>query len=151
MKWLIQLSVIILSIYVIIIYMEWDRLVWLKLKPLEYFIEDYMQKPKWTKNRVVAVIPCKGRVSEITLKSILDQSIGLHDIAIQSNYPDFKFISANNIITFHKPGTEFIRETNANTIILHLKNGVIYRYDEIEQEILFAIQVKKLENEANKL
>lgn len=132
MIWLLQVSIVVGIIYLIMVYMEWDRKIMLKYTPIKNLIENYPNKPS-AKTRTVLIFKCDDGLCLNTLKSLLDQSIKVDDIAVQTNRPEkFHEYKKLKVITLHKPGMETIREGDENTIIINIKNYHIYSYDEIE-------------------
>lgn len=121
---------------IIFILFDWDRLLRLHLNSVESLTEIYKLKPKPPK-RVVGVLTLKEneKPDNLTIKSLLDQNYRLYDIAIQTpsssinstTCPDLK-----NIATFHKPQTEWLRETEKDTVVIHLQNGKNYPYGFID-------------------
>lgn len=119
----------------IMVYFDWDRLLMLKFTSFQKLVEAYKKKPR-TEKRVVLVLECTSGLCADTIKTILDQSVRVHDIAIQTNHPDKINSEMADIATFHLPGSEYIREGEIDTVILHLENGVKYPYDAIENMVV---------------
>lgn len=93
----------------------------------------YALKPAPDK-RTVVTIPCGNeQVSLKTIKSLLSQSKRVNDIGVESTAP--LPTGLDNIVTLHKPDTLFLREADANTIIILAQNGKWYDYDFIETEL----------------
>lgn len=115
---------------IIFIIFDWDRTLRLYMNSIDDLIEVYKLKPK-TDKRVVAVLELKnGEEPDIkTLKSLIDQNLRLHDIAIQTDDDlEQKCHDLKKFVSFHKPGTEWLRETEKDTHILYIKNGYEYQY-----------------------
>lgn len=129
---IIILTIVATLIGMVFVYFDWDRSVRLRFAYLPDLITMYSMKPKFTDKRVVAVIDCDDAVCTKTLKSILDQSIRLHDIAVQTNHPEKIDKSLKKVVSIHFPGTEFLREKDRDTIVLRLTNGIEYPFDYIE-------------------
>jgi hypothetical protein len=107
---------------------------------MDELINVYSMKPKSKTRRVVAVIDCddgvnNGSVCDKTLKSILDQSIRLHDIAVQTNTPQKIDQDLLRVVSIHRVGTELVREMERDTIVLELQNGKEYPFDYVENQI----------------
>jgi hypothetical protein len=107
-------------------------------------IEMYKQKPQSSTKRIVAVIDCDtginlGSVCNKTLKSILDQSMRLHDIAVQTSTPEKIDKNLLEVVSIHAIGTDVVRETDNSTIVLKLKNGFEYPYDYVETHLENAV------------
>lgn len=121
---------------IIFILFDWDRLLRLQFNSIENLTNIYKLKPKPSK-RVVGILPLTAdeKPDFLTIKSLLDQNYRLYDIAVQTpsscvnsaTCPEFK-----NIVTFHKPGTEWLRETEKDTVIIYLENGKTYPYGFID-------------------
>jgi len=143
-RWLIILTIVFTFIGIVMVYFDWDRTIRLGMSSMNDLINMYSMKPKSEARRVVAVIDCddgvnNGAVCNKPLKSILDQSIRLHDIAVQTNTPRKIDQELLRVVSIHKPGTELVREMERDTIILKLKNGKEYPFDYIENQV----EVKK--------
>ena len=65
----------------------------------------------------------------------MDQSIRLHDIAVQTNTPRKIDQDLLKVVSIHKPGTELVREMERDTIVLKLKNGQEYPFDYVENQL----------------
>lgn len=134
MKWLIIISVVLTAIYLVMVYFDWDRLLMLKFTPLHNLIQNYKKKPQ-TEGRVVLILDCPSSVCMNTLKTILDQSVRVHDIAIQTNNADKFDPKLSEVASFHLPDSQFIREGEVGTIMINIKNGEQYPYGAIETEV----------------
>jgi hypothetical protein len=139
-RWLIILTIVFTLVGIVIVYFDWDRTIRLSMSSINDLIDVYSMKPKSETRRVVAVIDCddgvnNGNVCNKTLKSILDQSMRLHDIAVQTNTPRKIDQGLLKVVSLHRPGTELVREMERDTIILKLKNGVEYPFDYVENQL----------------
>jgi hypothetical protein len=92
-------------------------------------------KPKSNSNRVVAIIKCDNSLCNNTIKTLLDQSIRLHDIAVETNNPQLIDNEYLKIVSVHNPDTAWLREPDLDTIIILVENGKEYSYDYIENEV----------------
>ena len=127
---------IILMLIIAMLYIcDVDRLVILYVTPLSSYIGPYKLKPLLNTTRVVAVIECET-LDILTLKSVLYQSVRVHDIAVQLPHPEELSQEILSIVSAHPPNSADIREVNNETIIIFIKNGTILNYDFIENEIL---------------
>jgi hypothetical protein len=132
MSWWLKLALLSGIAFLIFIYMEWDRILWLKLANIEGLLEHYQEKQTFPR-RISLILECDEGLCLDTLKSLIDQSIKVDDIAVQTNHSEnFREYKKLNVITIHAPGTEELREGDANTLIIHVDNGRIYGYSEIE-------------------
>jgi hypothetical protein len=86
--------------------------------------------------RIVIILECENGLCAKTLKSILDQSVRVDDIAVETNHPERISADEKQIVSVHKLGTAPVRETENDTIIFYLKNGQIYDYDYIETNVI---------------
>lgn len=134
MKWFLVSTIILTLISIIFVYFDWDRKLKLKMTSLHSLSDIYSLKPKSEKNRVVAVIQCDFLCND-TIKTLLDQSIRLHDIAVETDHPEYINDEFLKVVSIHKPGTSWLRETDNDTIIIKIKNGEEYPYDYIENEV----------------
>jgi hypothetical protein len=110
------------------------------MSSMKDLIDQYSMKPKSEAMRVVAVIDCddgvnNGAVCNKTLKSILDQSIRLHDIAVHTNTPNKIDQDLLRVVSIHNPGTELVREMERDTVVLKLENGKEYPFDYVENQL----------------
>ena len=89
------------------------------------------------KNRIVAVIYCSDNtpLSVNTVKSLLNQSVRLSDIAVETKNPKNIPDELKNVVTIHKLDTVKLRETESDTIIISVNNGTCYGNDYVENEI----------------
>lgn len=138
-RWLIILTIVFAFIGIVMVYFDWDRTIRLSLSSMKDLIDQYSMKPK-SALRVVAVIDCdegvnNGAVCNKTLKSILDQSIRLHDIAVHTNTPDKIDQELLRVVSIHTPGTELVREMERDTVVLKLENGKEYPFDYVESQL----------------
>lgn len=121
-------------IYVLLIFTEWDRNIKLWFTSIDTLIENYKKKPH-PKQRTVVIIECESGVCSNTLKSLLDQSVRVHDISINTDHPEKINPKLKVIANIHKPGTELVREPSADTKIIKLQNGETIAYDSIESQV----------------
>ena len=134
-RWLIILTIVFTFVSIVMVYFDWDRSIRLGMSSMNDLINMYSMKPKSEVRRVVVVIDCDGAVCNKTLKSILDQSIRLHDIAVQTNTPRKIDQDLLRVVSIHKPGTELVREMDRDTVVLKVKNGIEYPFDYIENQL----------------
>ncbi len=139
-KWLIILTIVFTFVSIIMVYFDWDRTIRLGLSSMNDLITMYSMKPQSDARRAVAVIDCddgvnNGAVCNKTLKSILDQSIRLHDIAVQTNTPNKINQDLLQVVSIHKPGTDVVREMDRDTVVLKLQNGKEYPFDYVETQL----------------
>jgi hypothetical protein len=135
MRWFLISTIILTFISIIFIYFDWDRKLKLKLTSLNSLTDIYSLKPKNKSNRVVALIKCSSGLCNDTIKTLLDQSIRLHDIAVETEHPEYINDEFLKVVSIHKPGTLWLRETDRDTIIIEIENGKEYPYDYIENEV----------------
>lgn len=125
-------------IYLVVIYMEWDRVLGFKFWSYERFAKNYMAKPlAHPTRRVVILYVDPSESTEIPsdmFKSILDQSVKVTDIAVQTVAPK-KFKHMKNFVSTHVPRTELISEGDAGTILIYVEPK-IYPYDFVEQTVV---------------
>lgn len=152
MKFFLMLTIILTIISIIFIYFDWDRKLSLKVSSVNSLLNTYNMKPKSNSNRVVAVIRCNDLdpsspfdqpslptfsrgLSSNTIKTLLDQSIRLDDIAVETNNPQFIDSEYLKVVSVHAPDTTWLREPDSDTIIIRIENGKEYPYDYIENEV----------------
>lgn len=133
-KLLLVSSIAMLFAYILMVWFGWDRMIYLHAVPLATLINRYETKPKPSKRTVILLrLDDKDNLSDITLKSLLDQSIGVHQISVETSDGKVRVTDEQRkIVTVHKPGTEKIREQEADTLLFHVINGEIYSYDFID-------------------
>lgn len=95
----------------------------------------YMTKPTPQKRTVVSIQCGSEKLDEDTVKSLLSQSVRVHEISVETTNMDISD-DLKKVITIHKPRTLEIRELDSDTIIIKVENGIQYPYDYIEKEIL---------------
>lgn len=136
-------------IYLVIIYMEWDRVLSLKFWSYESFAEDYTSKPAAHPTRRVVILYVdpneSAAIPSDMFKSILDQSVKVTDIAIQTATPK-KFKSMKSFTSTHVPGTELISEGDASTILIPVEPR-IYPYDFVERMVSTRVENSPFEGE----
>ena len=128
-------GIILSIIYIVIVYFDYDRTITMRLRSIEAYIDEYARKPKVDGQRSVVILNCPSGVCVETLKSILDQSVRVDDIAIETDNPDKIDESLRRIVTVHRPNTAPIREGERDTILIIVDNGKTYPYDYIETKI----------------
>lgn len=128
MQILLILSIISTIAYMLYIVFDGSR----RTESMIELINMYSTKPSSDK-RVVVVIPCDGPVSELTLKSLLAQSVKVDDIAIETSKPGEISEQIRRVATVHKPDTTKLRETEIDTVVIFVENGKWYEYDFIEE------------------
>lgn len=133
MRNILILLIFIIILWLVIIYYDYDRLLRLKFSNINTLLNTYLTKPQ-TLKRVVLVIDCKNdeQLCLDTIKTLLDQSKRVHDIAVETPTPYVIQNELQSIVTIHKPQTTMIRETDDKTLILQIENGKIYPYGFVE-------------------
>lgn len=113
---------------ILFIVFDWDRTLRLHMNSFDDLVEIYKLKPK-TEKRTVAVLELQNGedINMLTLKSLIDQNLRLHDIALQTASKR-QNESLEKLVSFHKPGTEWLRETEKDTVVLYIQNGYEYPY-----------------------
>jgi hypothetical protein len=133
-KYVLIFTGVITFLSIIFIVFDWDRTLRLHMNSFDDLVNIYKLKPK-TEKRTVAVLELQNGedLNMLTLKSLIDQNLRLHDIALQTDNPKkYENESLKKFISVHKPGTEWLRETEKDTIVLHVKNGYEYPYGFID-------------------
>jgi len=133
MRNILILLIFIIVLWLVIIYYDYDRLLRLRFSNTKSLLNTYLTKPQ-TLKRVVVVINCKDdeQLCLDTIKTLLDQSRRVHDIAVETNTPYVISNELQSIVTVHKPQTTMIREPDNQTLILEIENGKIYPFGYIE-------------------
>ena len=138
---LLKLSVLFSLVYLIVIYMEWDRRFQLWFTPYDVYVEEYSTKPIASETRRVVLLykerHASDRIPDDTFKSLLDQSVRVNGISVQTT-DSSKYRHLKSFLTVHVPDTEYISEGDATTIIIPIKHGAIYPYDYIERNVTIA-------------
>lgn len=116
-------------------YFDFDRTIRLKNESFQKLIETYANRPHLstirTAPKVVGIIQTELPLDKNTVKSILDQSVRLDDLTLQTNsiaLPE----ELTTVMSIHPPNSEFVREANESTVVLYFKNGQVYDYDFVE-------------------
>lgn len=133
-KFALIASIIVTLIYMVVVYFELDRPVKLKMRSLNDLIDAYVKKPT-TAKRTVVMLECDDGLCLDTLKSVLDQSVRVHEIALETSHPERVGADALRVAIVHKPGTAPMRECDAETQIFRLANGKTYPFDFIENNL----------------
>lgn len=131
---LFNISTMILGIYLIIVYFEWDRSLLLKYKKYDKnFTKDYDKKHKaqTTKKVIINIQDPRSNIDDC-LKSLIDQSVKVDKIIIHSDLKVFQPYESNliSILSLRAP------IPTHNTIIIPIIELYIYPYDYIESYIL---------------
>ena len=134
MQWVLIITIVLTIISILFVFFDYDRKMRLGMTSIADLIKVYSKKPHFSPNRVVGVIETETGVNMNTIKSILDQSVRLNDIAIQTDKPNLVPGELSAVVSVHKPQTEWLREMDRTTIIIPLQNGLEYPYDWIESE-----------------
>lgn len=132
-----KMSVMILIMVVLILsalffYLEVDRTLRINTTSVNEMLETHLKKPK-SKQRVVGIIETNDPINLSTVKSILDQSVRLDDLAVQTLIPVDE--NLKKIVSVHPPQSHWLRETERNTVIINIQNGILYPYDFIEKKV----------------
>lgn len=122
-------------IYLVIIYMEWDRVIGFKFWSYESFAKGYANKPLAhpTRRVVISYVDDGGGIPSDTFKSLLDQSVKVTDIVVQTDDQQ-KFDSVKSFTTIFSPGALSIIEGDDSTILIPVESK-IYPYDFVEQTV----------------
>ncbi len=121
------------------VWFDLDRTWYIWWSSLESYASQYLKKPVARQGysditKVIIIIPCNQSYCDMTLKSILDQSVRVDRIDIQTGYPDkFKHLrdlTPNLIIK--PPGSDKVGERDERTIKIKILNGTVYPYDFVE-------------------
>jgi len=132
MKIVLILAIVATISYIIAIVNDADRFVFV---PTERLLAAYSTKPTASNKRVVIVLECRADNCQDTIKSLLDQSVRVDDIAIETERPDLLSKDVKRVVSVHKPGTAILRETESDTIVLILRDSVVYDYDFVETQL----------------
>lgn len=154
MYWKI-IYLLIIFILVICIYYNLMRYFLLYITPCKSYINEYKSKSKMkTKSKIIlSITTTPDRISRIhpMIKSLLHQTIKVDEIAL--NIPDacnnkkFKIpVYLKDIVNIYKCGRDYgegtnymptlLREGDKNTIIILLKDNIIYGEDFVETLLL---------------
>jgi hypothetical protein len=133
MKILLIATIVATIVYIILLVTNKDR--FFNMPSTDVLISAYSNKPSIRNKRVVIVLNCERGICEETIKSLLDQSVKVSDIAVETSRPEFIKDNIKKVISIHKPGTTKLRETESDTIVLFLNDGKIYDYDFVEKNV----------------
>lgn len=133
---LLKLSMIVSAVYLVVIYMEWDRTIQLWFRSYDGYVDEYRSKPLASEKRRVVLLfkerDSSDRIPDDTLKSILDQSVRVDSISVQTrDYSKYRHLKS--FVTTHVPDTEEISEGESTTIVIPIESGEIYPYDYVER------------------
>lgn len=131
MKVLLFVGALLSVAYAIFVYVDGDRTTRLARTPLDTLVQRYGTVVPRAKRRVVAI--AKGSIDERTLKSLLDQSVRLHDIAIETTLPPSAFARYSDVVSVHGVNTGAVRERESDTLVIQVTNGRVYPYDYVER------------------
>jgi len=140
LKLLLVTGLIATVIYMMIVATDTDRYIRVKSDNINAMAQRYGTKRNLSPRRVVLILECDNGLCVDTLKSLLDQSLRVDDIAVETNRPERISDDMKRVVSVHKPGTAPIRETECDTIVFYLKNGKFYDYDYLENEVNKLIQ-----------
>lgn len=136
------LSILLTLVYIFMVWFDLDRTLSIWWSPLDSYTSQYVNKPLAregysTITKVIAIVPCNQGVCDMTLKSILDQSVKVDNIDIQTDFPD-KFKSLINSVPtleIKPPGVDKVGERDKGTVKIKMLNGTIYPYDYVEKVV----------------
>lgn len=139
---LVVLSIIVTLIYMIVVWFDLDRTLAIWGSSLESYAKVYLQKPSARDGcdqitKVIIILPCNQSYCDMTLKSILDQSVRVDAINIQTDFPD-KFNRLTDLLPMlmvKPPGVDKVGEGDKRTAKMKILNGQVYSYDAVEQFI----------------
>jgi hypothetical protein len=134
LKGLLIIGLVATILYMVAVMTNVDRKLTLSIQTLPSLIEKYALMPLPT-NRVVIILVCESGLCESTLKSLLNQSVRVSDIAIETDHPENITADMRRIVSLHPTGSTRWRESEADTIVFILQNGEIFDYDYIESRI----------------
>jgi hypothetical protein len=134
MKILLIIGIITTIAYMMLVLTNTDRKITLALTSTSDLISSYSSRPSLSR-RAVVVLNCENGLCEKTLKSILDQSVKVAAIAIETSHPEKIDRLTKTVATVHQPGTAPLREPDKDTVIFYLQNGKTYDYDYIEENM----------------
>ncbi len=154
--WIILLISFLIIIPLLLIFLWWlgvFRCCELKKKPLEQYIEKYkkLKKVDGAGKVIISLTTTPSRIKdksmEIMLKSILDQTVRVNKIYLHiPENKDYEIPDEyNKIVKIMKCGRDYgvcskfvpmmLKEDNADTIVIILKDNLIYGKDYIEKVI----------------
>ncbi len=133
-KTLLVIGIVATFVFVLAVYFDLHQSIKRELSTVESLINAYKNKAV-VSGRSVIVLKCESGLCEDTLKSVLDQSVRVNDIAVETNRPDLVNDAFKRIVTVHSMDTVPIRELDANTVVIYLENGIEYPYDFVEKNL----------------
>ncbi len=139
---LLILSIVLTLVYIFMVWFDLDRTLNIWWSSLERYTSHYLKKPLARQGyssiiKVVIIIPCNQSYCDMTLKSILDQSVQVDAINIQTDYPD-KFNNIRNLLPnlmIKQPAVDMVGERDKRIVKIKLLNGKVYSYDFVESFI----------------
>jgi hypothetical protein len=76
-----------------------------------------------------------SNLNEDTIKSIIDQSVKINEIGIETYNPEYVSAKLKPYVVIHPIGTTHVRESEHNTVVFDIINGKIYPFDYIEKSL----------------
>jgi len=139
---LLILSILLTMVYIFMVWFDLDRTLSIWWSSLESYAAQYLKKPLAREGysnitKVIIIVPCNQGYCDMTLKSILDQSVRVDTIDIQTDYPD-KFNLLRDLLTnliIKPPGADKVGERDKRTVKIKILNGKVYSYDYVEKFI----------------
>ena len=137
-----MLSIVLTILYILLVWFDLDRTLSLWWSPLKGYTSQYVGKPLARDGypaitKVIIIVPCNQGTCDMTLKSILDQSVRVDTIDIQTDFPD-KFKSLSDLLpTFRvvSPDIDKVGERDRRTVKIKMLNGPVYPYDYVERKV----------------
>lgn len=139
---LLILSIFLTIVYIFMVWFDLDRTLSIWWSSLESYTSQYLKKPPAREGythitKVIIIVLCNQGYYDMTLKSILDQSVKVDTIDIQTDYPD-KFNPLRGLLPnliIKPPGVDKVGERDKRTVKIKILNGKVYPYDYIEKFI----------------
>jgi len=137
-------STVLSLIYIVFSYYGINRYLGMYLFPIKSYSKEFTKLDKASDKRVVINL-LNGRKGEITVKSLLDQTVRVDEIAINCKYRDKIRDELRNVcmdyyysLPYNDVGNlipPLLREGEEDTIIILVRNNIIYGKDFIETMI----------------
>lgn len=160
LKFLAVVGLAATVIYMLVVYFELDRRLSASNAPIASLASAYASKPLASAvapvgtRRVALLLECSsaamgGSSCESTVRSLLDQSVRVDDIAVEeersvvggATTTSGDQLSADvvdslrGIVTTHAVGTSPVRDVDASTVVLRVANDTFYPYGYVEKTL----------------
>lgn len=134
-KILLIISLVISVLYILSIVTSFDRRIRLSFTSPNEISTKIRPISEQKQKRIVIIFTLPPSVA--TVKSLLDQSVKVDDIALETEHPENISDELKQLVSVHYKGTAPIRECESDTMIIVLNDyDKIYDYDFVERRVV---------------